>query len=249
MSLVVVKKLQSSIIFVSDTLEYSLTAQLAEPILDPRIKITIINKDFALAFAGNIHFAELVTEEISLLKEFGSKELLDLLLDSNKNSKNGTDYILADSKEFKVYKVFDSRVEESSSAWIGSHDAFEIFQSNFENNLKSEDNKFSVSVSGALNSQEDGEIFSKSYRAMTSVISNDEIIDVGGFCLSMFSEDKKTFEYQFVRQKVSRVQTEEDISEEYKTVDFGDETEGAYDIEVFKCTGENRKTLALYFYT
>jgi len=210
MTLIVARKLGNQIIINSDTrLTYPKVDQY-DP--DPKriqhhrpsegvVKTVNLTPDVNLSFAGDVSVAEKVLShfsgKIGDRVEFNINNLIGHLHYLHLESGKETDFILSigDSQpsHTKVIAIKDGNVSDVYAAWIGSHDAFQIYQKTFiELTDKSKLNErftqhSSTQIFAAAmptNNEELNEVYTRSHFAMRDVVLGEQVADVGGFVIS-----------------------------------------------------------------
>ncbi|MBE0359218.1 hypothetical protein [Pseudoalteromonas aliena] len=210
MTLIVARKIGNKIIINSDTrLTYPKVDQY-DP--DPKriqhhrpsegtIKTINLTPDVNLSFAGNVSIAERVLSyfpgKIGERVEFNINNLIGHLHYLHIESNQETDFILSigspEESHSKIFSIKDGSVSDVNVAWIGSYDAFRIYQETFiklsgQNKLNDHMSKDSSTLifTAAMPTQDKelNEIYTRSHFAMRDVVWGEKIEDVGGFVIS-----------------------------------------------------------------
>lgn len=98
------------------------------------LKTLILHPFICISFAGNVTFAELALKKFFEYKIEDVNTLLRMLLDTNIESGNATDFIIAtiNGRVPRLFKVSDGEVtKDIGNAWIGDQEGFEIYQKEF----------------------------------------------------------------------------------------------------------------------
>lgn len=106
------------------------------------LKTVMPHPFICLSFAGDVHFAEIaVQRSVDFAKQnfIGMKiitvdQLLDMLLDLNKVSKNSTDFIVGTivGRKPKLFKISNGVIERDLlNAWIGDKQGFDCYQQEY----------------------------------------------------------------------------------------------------------------------
>lgn len=210
MTLIVARKTDNKIIINSDTrLTYPKVDQ-HDP--DPMriqhhrpsegtVKTINLTPDVNLSYAGDISIAECVLSHFSGKMggkvEFNLNNLIGHLHYLHLESDKVTDFILSigdtDPKHTKIFAIKDGTVDDVPVAWIGSHEAFRIYQQTF---IKlSDKQKLTQQIANNSSTQifivqlptfneEFNELYSRSHFAMREVVLGEKVEDVGGFVIS-----------------------------------------------------------------
>lgn len=198
MSLIVAKKIENCIIITSDTrLTYGSgdkRIQTHRP-AEGLIKTINIIKDVNLSFAGEIVWVEKVMKSFENIKEtLNLNYFINVLLHVNTESNFETEFILSigenEPDSTKIFEIKNGKVRSVDSAWIGSNSAFSKFQEAYHNctdplgTIKATD-KLSqtelVAIELPSNDQKLNELYMKCFHAMTEVVEERAVQEVGGF--------------------------------------------------------------------
>lgn len=178
MTLIVAKIVNGKIRIDSDS-KISYAYKSSNPFTDGILKNVILSPNVCLSYAGTVideHDNNVIEELISIINRdildknsHALDQIAELALCSHRDGGSQTDYILSSSGEFnRIIKIAGNQIHEGQSTyWIGSSDAFNMFQYHFhENNNAS--------------------IFSRMMDAFQSTIAfQDKLKGVGGFQLSV----------------------------------------------------------------
>jgi hypothetical protein len=98
------------------------------------LKTLILNPFVCVSFAGNVHYAELAITRFFEQSIEDINTLLAMLRDTNVESGNATDFIVATimGRVPRLFKISDGSVQQGiDNAWIGDHEGFQIYQRGF----------------------------------------------------------------------------------------------------------------------
>ncbi len=136
MTLVVAHKTENGILSISDT-KLTFDDSRSENPYFGALKSHIIGMGRSLHFAGNIYWAEQalkrIIEKFGAINEGEFEDVQTLLIEINRESSGGTDFLLVDSEICKISKIYDSScIADCERAYIGDTEAYKIFSANFE---------------------------------------------------------------------------------------------------------------------
>lgn len=199
MSLVIAKKDGNQLCIVSDT-------QLTYPDQTSRrnkthpasgiLKTIVLSPDLAVAFAGDVKFADLALQNIGTTLDVD--KILETLQSSHEKSDHEIEFILtkcyANSPPV-IYKIANGLCSEEDSAWLGDQEAFNLFQSYILHKPKVQKSKKQPVAPSPANAQTaiyqnfkiavernvSSDLFSKVSGGMDWVIDNHRSGTVGGF--------------------------------------------------------------------
>lgn len=270
MTLVVARKIGNQVIINSDTrLTYPKVDQ-HDP--DPKriqhhrpsegvVKTVNLTPDVNLSFAGDVSVAEKVLShfpgKIGDRVEFDLNNLIGHLHYLHIDSGQETDFILsigdAQPSHTKIIAIKDGSVSDVHAAWIGSHDAFQIYQKTFielsdKSKLKeclTQHSSVQVFVAEMpTNDEELNEVYTRSHFAMRDVILGEKVADVGGFVISSVFNGY-SFKYcgYFECYPIGFGRTHV-LSKGVSTIPLGSNKEGSFAVSV---GGMNIYRLPIYF--
>ena len=248
MTLVVAKKVDNNLIMVGDTkLTYEHIDRNRPS--DGTVKIIKLSQTIALAYAGNPDFAEDALKEIGASTDISFVE--SVLLKHHVENNGATDFILAIGAESATLTVIKNlEVNECENAWIGSASGFRSFQMSFlsyepAEKDASQGTNIKITQLPETNNQLTRDTYSKMFIAMSKVVDNPDVPEVGGFVIPIVFENNE-FRYplylQIFRNPI-------DISAEVpnggrSTVSFGTVEDGAFAVNF---SGGNSFELAIHF--
>lgn len=94
------------------------------------VKNVIINESICISSAGILEDFNELLKYVDNNKKISFSDICKKALEININSKNRTDFIICTVKENnKIVQIKNFKESETNSAWIGSRDCFEKFQS------------------------------------------------------------------------------------------------------------------------
>lgn len=131
------------------------------------LKTVFLHPHVCLSFAGHTHpITQFLKEFIaSSLSDWNTKKLVGVLRDLHNRSNGECEFILCEAvnRVPQITVVKDRKIQSDlSSAWIGSHDAFEAYQA-------------------AFHGLDSGEVHDRMREAFRTVIDNPDIPEVGHF--------------------------------------------------------------------
>lgn len=220
MSLLVARREGNSIYIVSDT---KLTYPANHPIKmisNPRdgvIKITILNPNICVGFAGNVEDAELAIAHCRNFSEDASK-ILSYLLEVNRSTNKQTEFImLYNSWPRQLFVIKDAKLDiVESTCWIGSLDGFNLFQEEF---YKVKTAKKGV-TEDSLSLAED---------AFTKVCESSTVPEVNGFRITVQNKSGRLSYSQYINMNiVSQV-----IPPGMSVIGHSNAQQGGYSVNVF----------------
>lgn len=165
------------------------------------VKTVNLTPDVNLSFAGDVSVAEKVLSHFpSKLGDrvaFNLNNLIGHLHYLHLDSGQETDFILSigdvQPSHTKIIAIKDGSVSDVQTAWIGSHDAFQIYQKTFIelsdtsklNERLGQNSAVHIFVAAMpTNDAKVNEVYTRSHFAMRDVILSEEVADVGGFVIS-----------------------------------------------------------------
>jgi hypothetical protein len=242
MSLIVARKEALSIIIVSDTklsMPKERQGDRGDKIGLPSsgvIKTAIINSDTAISFAGGEDHAE---EALQRIKDSTSlSDILAILLQAHLESCEATDFIVAvGGLAPTLYEVKNSAFCEVEAAWIGSWNAFSLFQAFMQGTVKSERSNFiTIEPSWAAGAPS----FALLPKAMDYVIDSEQIPEVGGFRVSVVLT-KDGFQYvsyahTYFSERPITVKVPKGVKSFTFPITHGTATDGGYSVNFFRST-------------
>jgi len=198
--------------------------------LDSKLKALILAPKLCLCYAGNISYAE---QAYQYFVEKSQNKLdwnhyLEYLLKLNKESNDGTDFILAGYNGFKplLFEIRNKKITQVQQSWIGDKKSFYSFQEYYQSEIEG-----NTEPKVAL-----GNAFRK-------VLNNEISESVGGFHFSIKSNDKDytdsstgnistVFEYIKKGESYLGRPTEIKIIEKnkYESIPSGDSSSGSYSL-------------------
>ena len=230
MSLVVVRKSDSGIIFVADSALFHPNDEKMPSMLEPQLKVTFPFPEVCLGFAGLVDFAIRATELVLKLESFDLKKVLDILVTQNKASANQTDFILATSDGNRIYEIKNRQWSEVEASWVGDGIGFRKFQELFHGMNDSDPLVLRLSD------------------AMKGVIDDKSIKDVDGLVVRCDNRDGDgKFRYQISVEMYGGFEPILIPSGEPTILNFGGASSGAHKIDIFHCSGVAGYTLGLYY--
>jgi len=145
--------------------------------LDSKLKALILAPKLCLCYAGNISYAE--EAYIYFVEKskntFDWNHYLEYLLELNKQSNDGTDFILAgyNNNTPLLFEIKSNKINQVQQSWIGDINSFSSFQEYYQSEIiKNTEPKVAL-----------GNAFRK-------VLNNEISETVGGFHISVKSNDK-----------------------------------------------------------
>jgi tetratricopeptide (TPR) repeat protein len=270
MSLIIARKIKEQIFLVSDT---KLTNPKDDKLyLDLRkdhvFKITILNHQLVFAFAGNEEMAESALKRISKLQDV--KEICTILLNAHQNSHSieqyEVEFILAiGAPDFKLVEFKNGSMLSTESSYIGSTNAFKLFQGYFVGEKENEIEKIKDVIEGQNYStiiseitinygpnakeKEYSNIYSSAVNAMRNVIRSEKVEEVGGFCVPVVY-DNGLFCYQkylsslYGKEKINIPDNKTAI-----TLSFGNKAVGSYAVNLLSdLTPKSERYIAFHFF-
>jgi hypothetical protein len=193
MSLVVCRKLDQSLIVVSDTKLSNLKHILSETIsdnlrrnlmnldtgnpVDGTIKTVILSKQTCISFAGVIQNAEEAFRTIKPTDQL--PKIIEILKVSS--ASNETEFLLCSLHPTKIYKINKGICSEQNNSWIGSQKAFSKFQGYLHKQIKPIITGSHIKIEMVPPDEPNPSIFGEVSLAFDNVILDPEIKDVGGF--------------------------------------------------------------------
>jgi hypothetical protein len=219
MSLIIVKQENDRIYIAADTkltyedIENHPEQKIASP-GEGVIKVTLINPNICICFAGDI---EGVDELISFCR--GIKDLLRILnalLEFHLSCNGKTEFILAVSHHpfYRIFEIKDLQKIESKSSWIGSKKGFSEFQRYWMEGLA-----VHPTMGLDFNMRE----------ALRKVMESSIDETVNGFLISI-SNEHKFFDYSN-KMQISIVP--QIVSSGYSTIGHGSPQKGGYSVHFF----------------
>jgi Tfp pilus assembly protein PilF len=216
------------------------------------IKSRLINKDVCVSFAGNVYFADEAFKQISDLSDIN--EICNILLDFNKSSQNGTDFIVSIGKpDFKIFEIKNCKISDVQTAWIGSQQGFNLFQKALHGEytpITQPGNTAGMRmIRMPTNNSGETSLFGALYEAMKIVIEEESIHDIGGFVVPV-AYFEETFQYMdYVNIFNHRIDFEELTkgTNSWKTVPFGTAQEGGYCLNFFSSQKKLTDIVGIHF--
>lgn len=204
MSLIVARTSETAVYLVSDTkLSPSNDDTLRatnDYVYDFELKIFIIDDRRCMAYAGNSELAYDATKQIN--SELNNDEITELLVKSVNEGNGEVDYLfcLLDPSPLITRITQESGIEHGSTSWIGSPNAFHIYQSYFlaheTHHPQSTTPYFTFSITPVNTTLRDDErlLKSKLSKSMENLISSTQEPSVGGARISL-STDEEGFKF------------------------------------------------------
>ena len=223
MTLVVAQKTENGILSVSDTKLTFEDSRIENPYFGA-LKSHIIGMGQSLHFAGNPYWAQQALSRIG--EEFGAiiegqyENILDLLLEINRESSGGTDFLLIDSGQRRISKIFDSScITDCEKAYIGSPEAYQEFSANLEDAKR-------LLVNGGAESRYID--FTAISQAFKKIITDDHIASVGGLDVSIMQKGNHLFYQQKVEVDVGPMVLK--VGREPVKIPFGNVANGSHSV-------------------
>ncbi len=196
MSLVVANSHGRCVSLVADT-KLSIPQHRTNPFLNGCGKIIVVNDTIAVGFAGIVDDAASTMKTLS--REMSSSEVVEILCKATSILPT-VDFLVADNVSSNpITKVSCGKSERGSYAWIGDGEAFNHFQKFFL-----EGDKEARSALGASHifmtrmpdqcPEEGSTLYRRMVEAMRAVCDLSGVESVGGFVLSIYTNDKR-FQY------------------------------------------------------
>ena len=232
MSLIIAKRDGEKIYIVGDTklTSYPLELYPSQMVSSPQegvVKVTIINPNICICFAGNI---EGVDELIRLCRGIRSNltRILNELLAFNKSVNGRTEFILAVSAHplYKIFEIKNLLLTETIASWIGSHRGFSKFQEKWTF-LRETQSRMGIDYHMS--------------QALKSVIESGIEPSVNGFSIAAGNE-ARIFSY---RSRIEMYVLPQIIPPGFSTVGHGTAQEGGYSIHFFP-SNKNFTVLAVH---
>ena len=176
MTLIVSRIIENKIYIESDS---KITGEfvVANNPLDSKLKALILAPKLCLCYAGNISYAEQAYQYFveKSQNRFDWNHYLEYLLELNKESNDGTDFILAGYNGIKplLFEIRNKKITQVQQSWIGDKKSFSSFQEYYQSEIEG-----NTEPKVAL-----GNAFRK-------VLNNEISESVGGFHFSIKSNDK-----------------------------------------------------------
>lgn len=144
------------------------------------LKIHIIHPAICVAFAGNIDVCVRIIHNLCRYFPLELNEILNFLKESLFKENDDSEFILSSYyyEKLELYKISKQKIEKGNSFWIGVKEAFEEFQTYYnDEEIKNNTNRFSESFKHLIN--------------------NSKISTIGDFIISSyFRFDHKCFVYE-----------------------------------------------------
>lgn len=270
MTLIVARKSGNKIIINSDTrLTYEKIDQ-HDP--DPKriqhhrptegtVKTINLTPDVNLSFAGDVSIAEKVLSHfngrVGEIVEFNLNNLIGHLNYLHMTSDRATDFILSigdpDPINTKIIVIKDGVVADVPVAWIGSHDAFSIFQKTFmslddkealkKQVMKSAETQL-FTVQLPTNDEVFNDLYLRTHFAMREVVLGELVEDVGGFVVSsVFNGNSYKYLSYFECYPIGFGRTKSFLSGSNQ-IPLGSAAEGSYAVSI---GGNCTYNLPIYF--
>lgn len=226
MSLIIARKIENTIILLSDTkLTYSDGIERKLP-KHSTVKVFQHSKSICVAFAGDCYFANVAFQQITKDKKLN--EIEEILLESHRQSNGQTDYIVISLNPHEIIEIKNNLINRVSNSWIGSKRGFSKFQANYQSPLIKEPN---ITRIGAIElpdnaSQTVTDSYSKFFESFYNVIEDDSIPEIGGFLIPVCSK-KDVFVFPSYVD-VYRKPLEEDEFVPNSSISFGNAEMGSY---------------------
>jgi hypothetical protein len=191
MSLIIARRDGPKIFLVSDTkltdsptLPDPSRLDRAQMVSDPRdgvIKITILGKQLAIAFAGE---SDTANEAIKACRTLRIDQIIALLKENNIATMGGVEFIVAIGyPHFRLIEIKDGQVNlDQEQCWIGSKDGFSLFQETMfilRKNDKEKKQDYTTQARDALN----------------TVMESSKVPEVNGFIITV-TNDANSFLYK-----------------------------------------------------
>jgi hypothetical protein len=224
MSLIVVRKQGYQICIVGDTrLTLPMARNPEEKVLAPLdsiIKTTILNQHICLCFAGELDGVDELTRNCRGLK-MDYYTILNLLLKFNQDSNGKTEFILCLSimNISRIWSIKNGqKSEEPHGSWIGSADAFNLFQEYYSKVQKTD-------------------IHAMIKDAFQKLLTDSKVPEVNGFVISI-SNPAGFFSYDTYAQidlppRTYNADSPYRINQNMFVVTHGTAAEGGYNIYIF----------------
>jgi len=223
MTLVVAHKTENGILSISDTKLTFEDARTEKPYFGA-LKSHIIGMGCSLHFAGNPYWAEQalkrINDEICAINEGQFEAIQDLLLEINREASGDTDFILVDSEECQISKIYNSScIVDCERAYIGSPEAYKIFVANYE------------SAKRLLGNNEIESCyldFTAIAQAFKEVIKDGNAVSVDGLDVSIMQKDNYLFYQQKVEVDIGPMTLK--VGKEPVQIPFGSAANGSHSV-------------------
>lgn len=193
MTLVVAQKTENGILSISDTKLTFEDSRTENPYFGA-LKSHIIGMRRSLHFAGNTYWVEpalnRIVEKCGSINKGQFEDVINSLLEINRESSGDIDFLLVDSGKYKISKISDSSyIADCERAYIGNPEAYQNFAANFEDAKR---------LLGNNNIESRYLDFTALLQAFKKVITDGNIASVGGLDVSIMQQGN----YLFYQQKV-----------------------------------------------
>jgi hypothetical protein len=189
MSIIIVKKIENTCAFMSDTKvsidskDKSVTGndKLRLPPEEGVLKIHILFQSICIAFAGTVNICTNILHNLCTYKPRDINLILKFLQDGLIQNNDDSAFIasFATPTGLKLYKVDNKKIEEGESFWIGVKDAFSEFQHSY------------------LKENEYGKLNKNFSRAFSDMLINTSIPSIGDFVIgAYYNTENSSFIYE-----------------------------------------------------
>jgi len=237
MSLVIAKIIDGRIIIKSDS-QLNNPNILKQNPTSTVLKVIVVSPTITVCFAGGVEFAHKAVREVfNKLKEVPDTPPIEigLILKAYSEHDGQVDFILAVSEmsQSRLYKISDGLViTEMTSAWIGEHEGFALFQS-----------LYIANQSHDLSHKAKCGHFSKAFKG---VVSSRKIPSIDGFQIGIASSNiNGKFKYSISGEIATPAQSVS-ADAEIQMV-FGDSASGGYAVSQFATSEHDTPALAIHF--
>jgi hypothetical protein len=232
LTLVVARVFSEKIVVYADTKVSDPTNTRRSP-LRGVLKVIILNPHLAVAYAGVVDYAEAAIKSLLYIESMPVEHVLSVLREASEASNRQVDFIVASLQGGPaLYKVSDGEISRNlSSAWLGNHAAFELYQQ------------------GYASTPEATDVPHRMREAFERVLSSGRIDDVGGFPICVHIHPHLALPMFVYHVSLSFHNPEEfSVGNAWTTMPLGTVEGGAFCLSQLRTLNLMRHGVALHFF-
>lgn len=244
MSLIVARVVSSSILVLADT-------KITDPYQTPNAyfegisKVTLLDDNTCIAFAGNVHKATIAINALS-----ASMEILDIRnhLSRTTEHSNDVDFVVASMLPTpSIWIIKNGKSESVSHGWIGDIDGFKKYQSYYLSmddpmNVYAELTRLQILKMPEGDQNAVSEEYSRMFVSMGATIDSHEVNSVSGFLVPVITHNGH-LEYGNYFSIFRKPLEENEITEGGSPIVFGNASDGTFSINF---SGQNTGCFAVH---
>lgn len=243
MSLIVANAIDNALFLMSDT-KLTLKNHNTNPYIEGGVKITILDGNRCIAFAGLYQTAQDVIKELK--PSISDDDIVKSLIKAT--NREDVEFIFATIEPIpRIIKITNGCSQDCITTWIGDSDGFYLYQKFFtgwENSDKIYEEltriQFLLMPEGC--SKKENDLYSKMFNCMCAVVDSKEVDSVGGFTIPVYTSNRclSFGNYCSIFRKPI---AQHELTQNPTPISFGDAATGSFSVNF---TGLKRKKIAVH---